>query len=307
MDHDIPPVDTPKMFAVQLGSILAFYVALFALISTTFGLIELLIPNTNTLYSDPAAGAEQVRFGIAALAVCVPTYLLLAYFTNRLRVGLERKYLRVIEWLVYLSLVIGSTVLLGGLINVLVTYLNGDLTVRFLLKATVLGLVVGGAIVYYLLDVRGYFIARHRVAQWLGALFLLATITFVVAGLWHIDSPHTAREKQVDAQVRSDLERIYGDVAQYARVNGTLPTSLSEVYPSGAVPQAPEGRQAYRYRVVNERTFELCGSFAHAYERQENRFLQPAPTPDAFIEPFSYSHPAGRFCTEATVNLEDEE
>lgn len=306
MDHTTASVDTPKIFAVQLGSILAFYVALFALISTAFGLIELRIPNSSTPYSDPAAGAAQVRFGVAALVVCVPAYLLLAYLTNRLRAAVDRKYLRFIEWLVYLSLVVGGTVLLGGLINVLVTYLNGDLTIRFLLKALLLGMVVGGAIVYYLLEVRGYFIARRRAAQLFGAVFLFVATALAAAGVWHIDSPHTAREKQVDAQVRSDLQRIYGDVAQYARATGALPTSLAEVYPSGAIPQAPEGREAYRYRAVTERTFELCGSFAHAYEGPTNRLWRPAPAPDAFIEPFSYSHPAGRFCTQATVNLEYE-
>jgi hypothetical protein len=47
--------------------------------------------------------------------------------------------------LVYLSLLVGGGVLLGDLVAIILAFLNGEITTRFILKAGVLLVVVGAA------------------------------------------------------------------------------------------------------------------------------------------------------------------
>lgn len=97
----------------------------------------------------------RIRFAMAVLIVTTPLYLWLTFRDRRKLASdpaLSRSAIR--RWLTYLTLLLAAAVLLGDLISVIYAFLSGDLTLQFLLKAAVVGLIAGLIFTYYLSDVR---------------------------------------------------------------------------------------------------------------------------------------------------------
>lgn len=69
-------------------------------------------------------------------------------FSNRSRSSLIRK------WLTYITLYIATGIIVGDLITLVTYVLNGDLTLRFVLKVLVVLVIAGSVFGYYLWDLR---------------------------------------------------------------------------------------------------------------------------------------------------------
>lgn len=84
-----------------------------------------------------------------------PLYLWLTFRDQR-RIAREGARARstIRRWLTYITLLLASFVLLGDLIAVIYSLLNGDLSLQFLLKAGVVVVVAGGIFLFYLADLR---------------------------------------------------------------------------------------------------------------------------------------------------------
>ncbi len=98
---------------------------------------------------------RTIRWAMAVLIVATPVYL---WLTVRERAklaadpALYRSAIR--KWLMYLTLLLSSMVLLGDLMAVIYAFLNGDFTVQFLAKAAVVAVVAGLIFMFYLGDIR---------------------------------------------------------------------------------------------------------------------------------------------------------
>jgi len=148
--------NTAKNFALQVGSLITLYVSIGALISLVFSIITVLYPDSAQYAWEYGSATATIRTTIAILVVFFPTYIILTRMVNTIRRTEVGTYLKLTKWLVYISLLIGGGVLLGDLVMVLTGFLNGELTIRFVLKALTVLVVVGSAFVYYLADVKGY-------------------------------------------------------------------------------------------------------------------------------------------------------
>ncbi|MEP5730700.1 MAG: DUF5671 domain-containing protein [Sulfitobacter sp.] len=98
---------------------------------------------------------RTIRWAMAVLIVTTPIYLWLTYRDHRkmaLDPALSRSAIR--RWLIYLTLLATSSVMLGNLVAVIYAFLNGDFTLQFLAKSLVVALVASGVFVFYLADVR---------------------------------------------------------------------------------------------------------------------------------------------------------
>jgi hypothetical protein len=58
------------------------------------------------------------------------------------------------KWLTYITLYIATGIIIGDLITLLTYVLNGDLTLRFVLKVLAVLLIAGSIFGYYLWDLR---------------------------------------------------------------------------------------------------------------------------------------------------------
>ncbi len=92
----------------------------------------------------------QLAFSLARLIVAYPLYLWIMRGLNRELVRHREKHFSgVRKWLTYLTLLVVSLIAIGTLIAFLTSFLRGELTARFVLKAAVVLVINGGILRYY--------------------------------------------------------------------------------------------------------------------------------------------------------------
>lgn len=113
-----------------------------------FIFIDYFIPDTlEPYYREPSL---QVAFCLSRLIVAYPVYLLLMRQLNKeLARYREKYYSGVRKWLTYLTLLVVSLIIIGTLIAFLSSFLQGELTLRFVLKVLVIITIDGGILMYY--------------------------------------------------------------------------------------------------------------------------------------------------------------
>lgn len=292
--------NTAKHFVLQLGSLASLYLTLSFLITMLFGVISITYPDAANSWETQSA-YSQIRLGFAMVIVFFPTYLALTRAVNKLRRKEKGTYTSLTKWLIYLSLLIGGGVLLGDLVAVIMTFLEGELTQRFLLKALTVLIVVGSAFYYYLLDARGHWLKNEKQSLWYGAGMIVVVIVSLGFAVTKIDTPTEVRAQRLDSTQIEHLTQIQWRIMDYYTINKELPESLTDIG-EPALPTAPDERAAYEYRVTEE-GFELCATFA-AESKADQYYSTPYPVMEkgSIKNPDSWQHGDGRVCFERIVN-----
>lgn len=127
------------------------FIAAFNLGSILFELIEKAFPDP----AGPSFSARSLRWAVSYVVVAFPIFV---YLTVRLEreVSLDpaKRASKVRKWLTYLTLFVAAGFLVGDLVALIFHLLEGELTVRFLLKILVVAALAGTAFTYYLRDLR---------------------------------------------------------------------------------------------------------------------------------------------------------
>jgi hypothetical protein len=134
-----------------------FYLLLFTtLFMAAFNLGRILFELIEKWLPDAAGNdfsASDLRWGIAFVVVSFPVYL---FLTLRQQRELERdpaqRASRVRKWLTYLTLLVAAAFLIGDMVALIFYLLEGELTLRFVLKVCVVALIPGAAFLFYLRD-----------------------------------------------------------------------------------------------------------------------------------------------------------
>lgn len=299
--------NTAKHFVIQLGSLITLYLSIAFLLVLLFNIINLIYPDAVDSYWQIESYNGSVRLGIAMLIVFFPVYLLLTRKVNQIRrqENLGGSYLGFTKWLIYLSLLVGGGVIMGDLVAVILGFLNGELTARFMLKAGLILLVVGSAFYYYLLDAKGYWLNQEKKSITFGAAMAILVLVSLVAGFSYAKSPTVVREMKLDEKQVLDLQDMQWRIENHLRNNDALPASINELYVGATMPKADDSRKDYVYE-INEDGFRLCAEFAHptkfglteAYPifYQEDRSLIKGV--------YNWEHEAGWYCFERLVDYD---
>ncbi len=296
--------NTPRNVVLQVGSLIALYLSASFLLTLVFGLINISYPSATDSYWEIESATESIRLGIAMLIVFFPTYLVLTRLMNRFRrVEHGALYQNITKWLIYLSLLIGGLVLLGTLVTTIYTFLNGDLTTRFILKAAAVIAVVGAAFHYYVLDAKGVWVREEGKSVMYGVGAALLVFLAIAYGIANIETPAVVREMKLDEEQLNDLRNMQWEVDNYmAMSSSTLPNTLEDAYALSAqdVPVAPEGREAYSYEKT-DKGFKLCATFSR--DSVPNEFMNTSYVdPAARIKnPDNWNYKEGRYCFERVV------
>lgn len=294
--------NTAKHFVLQLGSLASLYLSLSFLLVLLFGLINIAIPDVADNSWDITSASQGIKIGIAMVIVFFPTYLALTRMVNKnRRLSSNHAYLGLTKWLIYLSLLVGGAVLLGDLVAVIMAFLEGDLTSRFLLKALSVLVVVGSAFQYYLLDVKGHWIENEKKSKTYGYIVGAIVIAIVGFGFTQVQSPSEARELKIDQQQINDLNTIQWQIEDYLFVNNELPESLSELS-NMKLPEAPEERTEYVYERTED-GFRLCATFSQPSMQTDyygRPYMIDKVTP-TIVNPDNWEHDAGYVCFERAV------
>lgn len=262
---------SPKEAFFHLLRFSMLYTAAFSMGTILFDLINLAMPA-------PGQSASwflgSLRGGIAAVIVSFPLFLFMSWLVAR-EAGINpgQRISPIRRWLTYLTLFIAAVAIVCDLIALIVTFLEGDITLRFSLKVAVVAMLAGGAFAYYLRDLRRDEIesAVHASSvRPMAKLAIAGLIVFVLAALapavYFAGSPMRARLLAQDRQRVDDLRQIYSHVHRYYTDKGKLPESLAaaDINPDTFVEHKKDRvtGEAYVYRVEDATHFTVGATFA---------------------------------------------
>lgn len=128
---------------------LSLVLTLFFAGAAVFEVIDLVFPGITA--GDP----DDLRWPLSMVIVNLPVFLV----AHRI---LQRRFRRnpalsaspTRRWFTYLTLALAASFLVGDLATLIFNLLGGDLTLRFLLKVATVGVLAGGAFLYYLREMR---------------------------------------------------------------------------------------------------------------------------------------------------------
>jgi hypothetical protein len=135
----------------------ALYLAAWHLCSLTFELLNRAMPDPtdDALALRQLMSDQSMRWSTASLLIAFPVFLWMARLVARAVVRDPIARLSPVRrWLTYLTLFLAAIALIGDTITLVYNLLGGEITVRFLLKVLVIGVVSGSIFTYYLADLR---------------------------------------------------------------------------------------------------------------------------------------------------------
>lgn len=312
---------------INLFSFIVLGIIATALGTLFFQVINRFFPDTldRTGFSLPGYDTGTIHYAVAALIISFPLYVLAMWLwfrafreparsdTRSVSGGDEgRTESKLSKWLTYLVLLVAAVTIVGDLIAVVFTLLQGEVTARFFLKALVILVIASGVFGFYFLERRKIQYRKDiprttfQSFGWGAAgLVALAIILGFVAG----GSPGTERNRTFDMRRANDLNTLAGCISSYAQDLGLLPMSLADLkrssqyaYCAGSLAD-PETSVPYEYRVVvplriqgpaRVGDYELCALFALASD----------PTLGGRPGELTWEyHTAGRVCRTATTQL----
>ncbi len=295
---------SPKYVFLWLAAMITLYISIGSSAVLLFNYIDILFPDKLVAgYYDPYSGA--VRFAIASLVVVFPLYLLLMRMVHRdIRADAERAELGVRKWLVYLTIFAAAAFLAGALIALINTFLNGEITTRFLLKLIVVFVLAGSTFWYYIEELRGVWQTNEQRSKYVGMGTAILVLVAIVSGFFLIGTPGDARAYRFDERRVQDLESLQYQLVDYYRAKREVPVSLDaliDTIGTGALPTDPDTGEQYDYRRTSSTAFELCATFARSSgERKSTRPWAPMPG----IQGADWTHEAGTHCFSRTIDPE---
>lgn len=290
-----------KSFVTQLASLITLFVSIPALVTLVFSIINIQFPDAADSYWQIESAESGIRYSIAVLVVFFPAYLWLTRRVNSARRSEGQLYHTLTKWLIYLALLVAGLVILGDLAVVVYTFLGGEITVRFILKALALIAIIGPVSYYYALDAKDFWQNKEKQSIMVGGGVSFAILILAILGYINISSPSEAREIKLDQEQIYDLQDMQWRVENHYQMNGSLPTSIEAVYTDFPVPVAPEGRMDYKYNVTGGDTYQLCTTFVHATPANERQITKPIPGNDVYLQNQNWEHGAGQKCFERRV------
>lgn len=98
---------------------------------------------------------QSIRWALASLVVVFPVYVLTSWFLNKdYSRNPSKRNLRIRKWLLYFTLFAAALIVIGDLVTLVYNFLQGELTLRFILKVLAVGFVSGSVFGYYFVDIR---------------------------------------------------------------------------------------------------------------------------------------------------------
>lgn len=148
---------SPKDFFLHLLAIVTLYVSAISFTTIIFQYANLLFPDPlEYQYYDPTSGIYSViRWALASLIIIFPVYIWSSWYLDK---GYsrhpEKRKLRIRRWLIYFTLFAAALIIIGDLIALVYNLLEGELTMRFIIKIFSVLFVAGSVFGYYFWDLK---------------------------------------------------------------------------------------------------------------------------------------------------------
>lgn len=264
---------SPRDAFLHLVALTALYNAAFAVGSVVFVVIDrwLPLPLDRDFFR-----SSTLRWAAATLLVSLPILFITHRTINRdeARNPIAR-LTPVYRLLAYLTLLVTALVMAGDMVCVLINFLRGDATPRFLLKALTVLAIAGGVYLWYASDLRREESLTGGAGRalpppppwrsWLSRAGGGAALAGLLAALALLDNPLAARRLRLDESRVQDLQSIQRAVESYHDRHGKLPESLDDLRsdPGTFVFNLvdPVTAEPYGFRRTGDRGYELTATF----------------------------------------------
>jgi len=302
----IPKSSPRDVFMYLLGTILLYFCA--------WSVINLLLEYMNVAFPDPLNpfynAGDSIRWALAFLIIMFPVYFWVSRFLHKDIVREPGKSdIKIRKWLLYFTLFVAALLIIGDLVALIYNFLQGEITVRFVLKVVFVLAVAAAVFWYYLYDLRkvpGTFSRQAKVFVW---SVIVALVAVVVAGFFVAGSPFTQRLVRFDTQKVNDLQALQSQIVNYWQQKYKLPARLGDLADSisGFTPPTdPQSGAAYEYIMTASTSFQLCAQFnlpSTAAEVGAARSVPVAPYPYGTAGGNeNWDHGQGRTCFTRTID-----
>lgn len=137
---------------MYLLNFLTLYISAFSFGTLLFQFINRALPDPLRQFE---ASIQAIRGATAALIIAFPIFAIISWFlAKELAENPEKRSSKIRKWLTYITLFIAAGVIIGDLITLIRTFLEGELTFRFVLKVASIFVISGTIFGYYLWDMR---------------------------------------------------------------------------------------------------------------------------------------------------------
>lgn len=266
-------------------------------------------------YSD--VSSSTIHYSIAALIVGFPIYYVsINMWFKRYREDDAKTESKLTKWLTYLVLLVAAVTIVGDLVTALFYFLQGEVTMRFFLKALVILGVFGMIFGFYFLERKKVQYKKdipRRTFQMYGYTVSIFVVIGIIFGFIAGGSPKTERMRGFDVTRAQDLNSLANCIASYGTDRKSLPATLESLSESTQYSYCggksdPETGKAYGYHIltasekingVTQGKFELCAMFSLSATKE-------SVTRDVYS---SYAdkwsiHPMGESCDSEVVTLD---
>ena len=255
----------------------AFYymLSLIALIFTALaaGMIVFQIINKNIvdviIQRASDFSPDQLKFAISALIISAPIFYVATWqIYKNLFSGAFSRDANVRKWLTYFVLLVSSVVMLGWLIAIVNNFLDGELTIKFILKAATAIGIAAAIFTFYYYDIKRDKVAgkKDKIIQFYFYASLAAVVIVFIAGLFIMESPQKTRDRKIDNAVLENFEDINRAIGTYYSDNEKLPDGLEKIktefsYISDEDLENSATGEKYAYQIKGANIYELCATF----------------------------------------------
>lgn len=252
----------------------AFYYMLslvtLVIVSLSFGnilfeLINNFFPDiTKAIYYGSNSGLKSA---ISGLLIATPVfYFVMHKIYFNLKTGELKKDSEIRRWLTYFILFVSSVFVIGSLISILNNFLDGALTINFVLKAlTVLliSLIVFG---FYFYDIKRNDFKNNKLNRIFFFISLFVIIGGLVSAFLIVESPSEARDRKLDEKIIGNFNTIKYAIDDYYYKNEKLPDDLSDLKNKTDNVMLslvnPITNLEYVYELIDSKSYNLCTDFS---------------------------------------------
>jgi hypothetical protein len=251
-----------------LLSLIALIFTAFSVGLVIFSIIDKTIPDAvSNYYVNSVDG--PLKFAISALLIAGPIFFLISYLISKgLRQGELSKDSGLRRWLTYFILLVSSVIILGVLINVINSFLSGELSSRFILKALSVFVISAITWSFYFYDIRRSNPEQtDLIVRIFFGLTLLITVAAFVAAWFFIESPQTTRARRLDQNLMQNIYSLDLAVSNYYDRHHQLPNSFTDLENDKNINLAksllvdPASQAPIVYQKTSERDFALCATW----------------------------------------------
>lgn len=262
--------NSPKFAFWYLLSLVALVFVAFSVGAIIFQIINKYIPDVVAYNYQMSVSMELLKFAISALIVATPLYFWMQYLIFRsLKSGELDKEVGVRKWLTYFILLVAAVVVIGYLIAVINSLLDGELTTKFILKTLTVIFIAATIFSFYFYDIKREDVSKGK--DKIINIYLFGSLAIILVSLIFsftmIESPAQARNNKIDQQIINNFYSINTAVDNYYRANKKLPENLemllniddNALFENNIV--NPSTKNKIEYKVVASDKFDLCTEF----------------------------------------------